>query len=179
VPTKACIIRPKCFNTRDPEFFAPFPKNPVIARFFKEIGIVEELGSGIRNTHKYAHFYCSETKPKFEEGDIFRCTIGIPHEKSNQDSNQNSNQDGNQDGNQDILMLEKIMGQLIHVNSSGTFIRFTKDMFASLGDKHVFGIEKLDKIKPYLKYSNPYWKEILEICLLPKTKKEIFDHQYF
>jgi predicted HTH transcriptional regulator len=34
----------------DPAFFSPYPKNPVIAKFFKEIGRADELGSGIRNT---------------------------------------------------------------------------------------------------------------------------------
>jgi ATP-dependent DNA helicase RecG len=34
----------------DPEDFSPYPKNPKIAKFFKEIGWVDELGSGVRNT---------------------------------------------------------------------------------------------------------------------------------
>lgn len=33
----------------DPENFLPYPKNPTIAKFFKEIGWVDELGSGVRN----------------------------------------------------------------------------------------------------------------------------------
>lgn len=36
----------------DPENFSPFPKNPTIAKFFKEIGWVDELGSGVRNIYK-------------------------------------------------------------------------------------------------------------------------------
>jgi len=32
-----------------PANFTPYPKNPVIARFFKEIGRADELGSGVRN----------------------------------------------------------------------------------------------------------------------------------
>ena len=31
----------------DPNNFSPFPKNPTIAKFFKEMGLVEELGSGV------------------------------------------------------------------------------------------------------------------------------------
>jgi ATP-dependent DNA helicase RecG len=45
--------RPHGSGAIDPANFSPFPKNPVIARFFKEIGWVDELGSGIRNTFKY------------------------------------------------------------------------------------------------------------------------------
>ncbi len=54
----------------DPENFSPFPKNPTIAKFFKEIGWVDELGSGVRNITKYNKIY-SGAEPRFIEGDIF------------------------------------------------------------------------------------------------------------
>jgi len=38
--------RPHGMGLIDPLNFAPFPKNPVIAKFFKEIGRVDDLGSG-------------------------------------------------------------------------------------------------------------------------------------
>lgn len=41
----------------DPEDFSPYPKNPKIAKFFKEIGWVDELGSGVRNIYKYNKIY--------------------------------------------------------------------------------------------------------------------------
>ena len=54
--------------------FNPYPKNPVIASVFKEIGWAEELGSGVRNIKKYAAIY-SGSQPIFEDGDIFRTII--------------------------------------------------------------------------------------------------------
>jgi len=57
--------------------FSPFPKNPVIAKFFKQIGLVEELGSSIRNSYKYSKFY-SGKNPEFIEDDIFKTVIFIP-----------------------------------------------------------------------------------------------------
>lgn len=33
--------------------FAPFPKNPPISKVFREVGLADELGSGMRNTYKY------------------------------------------------------------------------------------------------------------------------------
>jgi hypothetical protein len=45
--------RPHHNGIIDPSNFSPFPKNPVIAKFFKEIGRVDELGSGVRNAFKY------------------------------------------------------------------------------------------------------------------------------
>ena len=38
----------------DPRNFSTYPKNPVIAKFFKEIGCVDELGSGVQNIYKYS-----------------------------------------------------------------------------------------------------------------------------
>lgn len=58
--------------------FTPYPKNPVIARFFKEIGYADELGSGIRNTVKYTQLY-SGAVPVFEEGNVFKTYIPNIH----------------------------------------------------------------------------------------------------
>ena len=40
--------RPHGFGRLDSETFTPFPKNPVIAKFFRQIGPADELGSGMR-----------------------------------------------------------------------------------------------------------------------------------
>lgn len=56
--------------------YAPYPKNPKIARFFKEIGLADELGSGIRNMVKYTQIY-SGGIPEFKEDDIFTTTIPL------------------------------------------------------------------------------------------------------
>lgn len=57
--------------------YTPFPKNPVIASFFREIGRADELGSGFRNTSKYLKLYTNGSEPIFEEGDIFKIIIPI------------------------------------------------------------------------------------------------------
>lgn len=49
--------KPHGNGTIDPSNFFPFPKNPTIAKFFKEIGRVDELGSGVRNIYKYNKIY--------------------------------------------------------------------------------------------------------------------------
>lgn len=61
----------------DPQSFSPYPKNPIIANFFKEIGLADELGSGIKNSFKYCQLYAENRKPEFEEGDIFKTIIPI------------------------------------------------------------------------------------------------------
>lgn len=56
--------------------FEPFPKNPPISKVFREIGLADELGSGMRNTYKYTKMY-SGGEPQFMEGDVFRITIPL------------------------------------------------------------------------------------------------------
>ena len=69
--------KPRCIGNIDPANFSPFPKNPIIANVFKEIGWVDELGSGVRNTFKYCELYNAETKPIFMENDVFKAEIPI------------------------------------------------------------------------------------------------------
>ena len=56
--------------------FEPFPKNPPISKVFREIGLADELGSGMRNTYKYTKMY-SGAEPQFVEGDVFRIIIPL------------------------------------------------------------------------------------------------------
>ncbi|MCF6288921.1 MAG: AAA family ATPase, partial [Proteobacteria bacterium] len=67
--------KPQAVGTIDPNDFSPFPKNPMIAKLFKEIGWVEELGSGVRNIFKFCELYNKHTKPEFIEGDTFKTII--------------------------------------------------------------------------------------------------------
>lgn len=75
----------------DPENFSPFPKNPTIAKLFKEIGWVEELGSGVRNIYKYSKIY-SGADPVFIEGDVFKTIIPLVSEVSDHASDHASDQ---------------------------------------------------------------------------------------
>ena len=56
--------------------FEPFPKNPPISKVFREIGLADELGSGMRNTYKFTKLY-SGGEPQFTEGDVFRTIIPL------------------------------------------------------------------------------------------------------
>lgn len=70
----------------DPANFSPYPKNPIIAKLFKEIGWVDELGSGIRNTYKYTELYTPGAKPTFTEGDVFEIIIPLSQKTSEEKS---------------------------------------------------------------------------------------------
>ena len=69
--------KPHGFGLINPETFSPFPKNPVIARFFREIGRADELGSGVRKLMKYGKVY-GGSDPELVEGDIFRIIVKCP-----------------------------------------------------------------------------------------------------
>ena len=73
--------RPYMMGRISLENLKPHPKNPTIANFFKQLGWVEELGSGIRKMYKYCPIYVKDALPVIEEGDVFKLTIR--HEPSN------------------------------------------------------------------------------------------------
>lgn len=56
--------------------FEPYSKNPPISKVFREIGLADELGSGMRNTYKYTQLYSGGT-PEFIEGDVFRTVVPL------------------------------------------------------------------------------------------------------
>ena len=60
----------------DPNAFTPYPKNPILARFFVNIGRADTLGSGVRNLYKYTRVYCGG-EPALEEGDVFRIFVPL------------------------------------------------------------------------------------------------------
>jgi ATP-dependent DNA helicase RecG len=60
-----------------PDQFVPFAKNPLIARFFAQMGRVDELGSGILNVYKYLKVYSPGKKPQFIEEQLFRTIIPL------------------------------------------------------------------------------------------------------
>lgn len=69
--------KPYTHGALKPETVAPHPKNPVLTRFFKEIGRMDELGSGVRNLFKYVPHYAAGKLPELEEEDIFRIMIPV------------------------------------------------------------------------------------------------------
>lgn len=68
--------RPAFEGTMDLQSFTPVPKNPIVADFFAQIGLAEELGSGVRNLIEYTRVY-SGGEPAFSDGLVFTATIPI------------------------------------------------------------------------------------------------------
>ncbi|MDR1884956.1 MAG: putative DNA binding domain-containing protein, partial [Synergistaceae bacterium] len=69
--------RPHGFGLLNLATFTPYPKNPVIGAFFREIDRADELGSGMRNMMKHGKRYGGED-PQLIEGDVFQMIISVP-----------------------------------------------------------------------------------------------------
>ena len=68
-----------CYHGKiDIKNFSPYPKNPLISKFFMQLGRVEEIGSGILNVTKYLKYYYPGAEAEFIDGDIFKAVIPIP-----------------------------------------------------------------------------------------------------
>jgi ATP-dependent DNA helicase RecG len=61
----------------DPANFAPFSKNPTIAKFFIQLGRVDDLGSGILNVNRFIKEYAGAGAPEFIEGNTFKIIIPL------------------------------------------------------------------------------------------------------
>ena len=59
-----------------PENLEPDPKNPIVAAFFRTIGLADELGSGVRKMFKYGKPFAG-TDPTLTEGDVFRNELSL------------------------------------------------------------------------------------------------------
>lgn len=60
--------------------FSPYPKNPLLAKFFIELGWVDQLGSGVLNVNKFIKQYAGpESGPaEFLEDAIFKAVVPVP-----------------------------------------------------------------------------------------------------
>jgi ATP-dependent DNA helicase RecG len=72
-----------------PENLKPHSKNPTIAGFFRQLGWVEELGSGVRKMFHYCPLYAKDKNalPIMEEGDIFKLTVRYGKESAREKDN--------------------------------------------------------------------------------------------
>jgi ATP-dependent DNA helicase RecG len=72
---------PQTIGLITPKNVIPHPKNPTIADCFRQMGWVEDLGSGVRNMYKYCPIYVPGAFPVMEENDVFKLTVR--YEKEN------------------------------------------------------------------------------------------------
>lgn len=136
--------------------FEPFPKNPSISKVFREIGLADEFGSGMRNTYKYTNLYSGQN-PIFEEGDIFRTFIPLKNIATKKVGGIDVPQNVPRNVSQNKEEIIDYIKELVKINNKVT----RKDIAQKLG-LSVKTIQRIIKEIEGLKYigrgSNGYWE---------------------
>lgn len=149
--------KPHGHGNINPANFTPYPKNPMIARFFKEIGWVDELGSGVRKVFRFTPLYTSGAKPVFVEEDVFKTVIPLVSDTT-QKTTQETTQKTTQKTEDRILELLKHSPEYGRVQISEALGDITED-----GVKyHLDKLRKAGKIKHVGPAKGGYW-EIIEL----------------
>ena len=140
----------------DLQKFEPFPKNPTISKVFREIGLADELGSGMRNTYKYTQLYSGQN-PLFEEGDIFRTIIPLKKIATQKVGGDNVAQDVAQGVVHDKIALTEFIKEKVRSND-----RVTRKAIADEVGVSVKTIERAIKEIDNLNYvgsgNNGHWE---------------------
>ena len=140
----------------DLQKFEPFPKNPTISKVFREIGLADELGSGMRNTYKYTQLYSGQN-PLFEEGDIFRTIIPLKKIATQKVGGDNVAQDVAQGVVHDKIALTEFIKEKVRSND-----RVTRKAIADEAGVSVKTIERAIKEIDNLNYvgsgNNGHWE---------------------
>lgn len=92
----------------DPHNFTPYPKNPILARFFVNIGRADKLGSGVRNLYTYSKMY-SGIEPELIEGDVFKTVVPLDATLYRKMSDNLSDKLSDNDGMSDKLSINMSM----------------------------------------------------------------------
>ncbi|MDR0723867.1 MAG: putative DNA binding domain-containing protein, partial [Endomicrobium sp.] len=118
-PTKLVIEQGKVFteNSNKPYIHGivslsnlkSHPKNPNIAKIFRQIGRVEELGSGVRKLYKFCKLYCGYN-PLIADDNLFTFELKIDffNKRLPQDTMQVAMQDTMQDNKKGLLLFCKV-----------------------------------------------------------------------
>ena len=146
----------------DIQKFEPFPKNPSISKVFREIGLADELGSGMRNTYKYTQLY-SKQQPLFEEGDIFRTIIPLKRIAKKRVGGENVPQDVPQDVPHDVPHGKNELTNFIieQVKSNNKITRQELAKKAKVSVKTVQrALSEIDDLKYVGSGNNGYWERM-------------------
>ncbi|MCI7790589.1 MAG: hypothetical protein MR531_07410 [Lachnospiraceae bacterium] len=83
-----------------------YPKNPEISKVFREFGLVNELGSSIRNIYKFTKLYSGGVLPSIE-GDVFKTVIPLNETATMKADQKSSDQVGHDAFVEKILEFSK------------------------------------------------------------------------
>ena len=139
---------PHTYGELKPSNFTPYPKNPSIAKVFREIGFADELGSGVKNLYKYSKAY-GGSDPVIVEGEVFRIEVKIASQTP-QEPPQETPQENTK---------EKVLA-ILRKNGKST----TKEVALSLDKnidtikEHITNLKKEGKLKRIGSTKSGYWE---------------------
>ena len=109
----------------------PYRKNPRIASMFTQIGLAEELGTGMRKISKYIREYAKHGGIEFFDEDLFRARLPLPPEEDSADEHQDGVKK-HQDG----------MSEVVRILDFCREAKSTKEIFLFLGKKYTYRAAK-------------------------------------
>ena len=136
--------------------FEPFSKNPSISKVFREIGLADELGSGMRNTYKYTQLYSGQS-PLFEEGNIFRTFIPLKRIATQKVGGKSVSQNVPQNVPQNRNELIDFIKEKIKENNKITRKAIAEDAGVSIKTVQR-ALKKIDNLKYIGRGNNGYWE---------------------
>lgn len=142
----------------DIQKFEPFPKNPSISKVFREIGLADELGSGMRNTYKYTQLY-SKQQPLFEEGDIFKTIIPLKRIATKRVGGENVPQDVPHDVPHGKNELTNFIIEQVKSNNKITRQELAKKAKVSVKTVQR-ALSEIDDLKYVGSGNNGYWERV-------------------
>ncbi len=95
------------------------PKNPTIAKFFRELGLVEELGSGFNRLFHYAKIYTGHD-PVIEDLPVFKFSLMIPFFKKKTSEDLFDSTSGDQVTPKLIPQADKLTSGTVSLPASST-----------------------------------------------------------
>ena len=138
--------KPKRVGKIDINTFTPYPKNPKIASVFREMGLVDELGSGVRNLYKYTPIYSDGANPEFIENDIFETIVPLEDlerttQSTTQSATQSATQSTTQSATQSTTQVKLNATQKKILNLLKEKPELTRDEMANILDITVDGVK--------------------------------------
>lgn len=163
--------------------FKPFPKNPVISSVFREIGLADELGSGMRNAYKYTYLY-SGAEPRFVEGDVFQTIIPLNEAATAMVGPSRSTvyvqgagaSDGVGDGvNTGIKRCAKEINRDIKISSDGVGDGVNKQVDFSTINTDYEVKKPSDGVGVVIKMDGDKLRELIDFCKEERTRAEMMN----
>jgi len=111
-----------------PDNFEPNPKNPIIAAFFRNIWLADELGSGVRRLYRYVPRYSGKS-PELIDGDVFRIIVPLDDSysfDSELDKAQNKAQIKRSENDVDCALIETVILDYLRENPNATQVDVAK-----------------------------------------------------